>query len=529
MKQAFPIILITLFGALLRFWQLGEVPVGVTHDELGYIYNAYSIAQTSKNVFGETLPFITWMVAGGFPFLPVPIYLAAPVFWILPISAFAGRFLAALLGTIDIVLLYILVRQIFQHKPLALLSAIFLAISPWHIHFSRSAYDTNFSFFFFLLGIVLFLYEIKKGSKPIFSLSAFLLAIFSYRGMNIFFPALVLVLLLYGMKLIKMKRIQLITFLAGTCLIIFILLAVFFKYGTAYTAEANIFNNPKMQEDIDTQIREAKGPLWFRRLFLNKPMYIVDTLRDNYIRAFSPEFLFLYTEPSKIYTIWTRGRIYFLDAIFIVLGIVFLLKNHKKGAYTVIAFLLLSALPGMLGGMPYSARNLFMAAFLPILSAAGVLFFVKNQLSKGVKSLLIVVIILGYSYSVGSYLFDYYGRYAHYGAEPWNKSLKDVSFSILDDNQHEHAHVGTTSFGDFLQYAFYAQIHPTEVQDVWKMSNESIKGKIFSYKNVTFYPSCVDSIAKTDLYIVHAECNKDATPSSFIRDYQGNTVWKVYQ
>ena len=30
--------IIILLSAFLRFWQLGSIPVGVTHDEMGYIY-----------------------------------------------------------------------------------------------------------------------------------------------------------------------------------------------------------------------------------------------------------------------------------------------------------------------------------------------------------------------------------------------------------------------------------------------------------------------------------------------------------
>lgn len=79
-KPKIILIIIVTTASFLRFWQLGFVPVGVTHDELGYIYNSYSISQTGKNVFGEFLPFLTWLNIGGFPFLPVPIYISVPFF-----------------------------------------------------------------------------------------------------------------------------------------------------------------------------------------------------------------------------------------------------------------------------------------------------------------------------------------------------------------------------------------------------------------------------------------------------------------
>ncbi len=79
LKRHLVLFLILLLAIVLRFWQLGDVPYGVTHDEMGYIYNAYSISQTGKNVFSESFPFLTWMNMQGWPFLPLPIYLSVPL------------------------------------------------------------------------------------------------------------------------------------------------------------------------------------------------------------------------------------------------------------------------------------------------------------------------------------------------------------------------------------------------------------------------------------------------------------------
>jgi len=529
------LVTILVVAAFLRLWQLGAVPVGVTNDELGYIYNAYSVAKTGSNVFGEHLPFLTWMIKGSFPFLPVPIYFSVPFFWAFPLSAFTGRLPAAILGIIDVYLLYILVQQLFQKRNLALLSAFFLAISPWHLHFSRSAYDTNYSLFFFLLGLVLYIFEIEKKKMPFFSLLCFLLAIFSYRAMNIIFVPLVVVLFWYGYVALKIQKRQAVVFFTGVFVILLSLLVVILINGKGYTAEANIFNDPKMQESLDTQIREAKGPLFVRRLFLNKFTYAAYRLRENYLKGYSPDFLFLYTEPSKIYSIWSRGRIYFIDAIFIFLGIIYLYKEKRKQATFIFGMVLIGGLPGMLGGFPYSSRNFFLAAFLPLLVAGGVLFATEVRHT---KKLVIGVIIVMYLYSFGSYVFDYYGRYAYYGAEAWAKSLKDVSTIILSSRtKFNEIVVGRASFVDFIQYAFYTNLEPRQVQKSWKEQIPTNEGSIFKTQNVRFIPGCLNNSndfklgknVNSLLYFVHEECHKSATPSSQIRDYAGNTIWKVYE
>src|SRR3989344_1360808 len=433
-KKHFLLLLILLLAIFLRFWQLGLVPVGVTHDELGYIYNSYSISQTGKNVFGEFLPLLSWLYIGNFPFLPVPIYMSVPFFWFFGLSAFVGRLPSAILGTLDVFLLYILVKQIFNKTSLALLSALFLAISPWHLHFSRSAYDPNFALFFYLLGIVIFIYEVRSKKLPIFSVVAILFAIFSYRGMNIILFPLSLLLIWFGVTVLEMKRRQWTAFVIGIAGITASLFIVIMLNGKAYlTAEGSIFGDMRMQQEIDTQIREAQGPLVIRRIFLNKPMYIVSKLRENYVKGYSPEFLFLYTEPNKIYSIWSRGRIFFLDMIFIIPGIAYLYQVNKSAATFVVLLALIAGLPGMLGGLPYSARNLLLSTVFPVFAAGGILFVWRSTLISRIRPLVLSILIISYSYLLGSYLFDYYGRYAFYSGEAWFQSLKEASYTILEN------------------------------------------------------------------------------------------------
>ena len=536
-KKHFLLLLILLLAIFLRFWQLGLVPVGVTHDELGYIYNSYSISQTGKNVFGEFLPLLSWLYIGNFPFLPVPIYMSVPFFWFFGLSAFVGRLPSAILGTLDVFLLYILVKQIFNKTSLALLSALFLAISPWHLHFSRSAYDPNFALFFYLLGIVIFIYEVRSKKLQIFSVVAMLFAIFSYRGMNPIFPILVIALVWYGIAFLNMSRKQLVIFFVSVGFVVLVIASVILINGRAYTAEARIWEDPTMQENIDTQIREAQGPLFVRRLFLNKPVYVVNKLRENYIRAYSPEFLFLYTEPSKIYSIWSRGRIYFLDLVFIILGVAYLYKINKYKASFVLLLVLIGGLPGMIGGFMYSARNFFLSALFPILSAGGVLFLLRNVVVKKLRIIVIVVLVISYMYIFGSYLFDYYGKYAFYGGEAWVKSLKDISLLIADNKKkYDKIIIGQTSFGDFLQYAFYSKIDPIRVQDTWRDRKRG-RNISFSIENIVFTDACLDNGKegspsfekfRSVLYVVHDDCVNRATPSAFVKDYFGNTVWKIY-
>lgn len=528
-KEFILILSILLLGALLRLFKLGEVPPGITLDEMGYIFNSYSIAHSGKNVFGQLLPFLTWMVPNGFPFMPVPIYLSAPIFWVLDLTSTSARLISAILGIIDIYLLYFLVNQVFKNKSLALLSAFFLVISPWHLHFARSAYDHNYALFFYLLGIVLFIHEIKKSRLPLFSTISFLIAVSSYRGMSIIALPLFVLLFWYGWQVLLAKRRQLTVFLVGVLFIISSLLFVSLRYGDPYTAEGKaIFISPQIQPAIQKQIQEAEGPLFLRRIFLNKPLYVINTFRENYLKGYSFDFLFLHTEGSQIYSIWPRGRVYFIDLIFIILGITYLFKNYRKEALFVTVLFLVSGLPGAVGGSPFSARNFLMSIILPIFTAGGVLFFYNLKTFKNYKKILTVIFILVYSYALSSYLFDYYLRYPKIGGEAWGKGFKDLSLKILENkNQYGKIIVGPTTHGDFVEFAFYAKLKPEEVQNVWLKGERRHAGP-FAYKNIYFVPECVKVQEKNTLFITPSNCRKEE-PVDVIKDSFGNDIWKIYK
>jgi len=162
----------------------------------------------------------------------------------------------------------------------------------------------------------------------------------------------------------------------------------------------------------------------------------------------------------------------------------------------------------MIGGFPYSARNLFMSAIFPIFVASGVLFAYTLVKQAKLRILLMGFIILAYAYVFGGYLFDYYGRYAFYSGEAWVKSIKDISSLIEQEKgKYDKVVIGTTTFGDFIQYAFYAKVNPQEVQQAWKGRIQELQGPTFQMGNVSFVAGC---------FVYTKE------------DYPGNTVWEVY-
>ena len=117
---------ITLFAAILRFYQLGVHPSIIDGDE-GLLGMFAQSSQSGK----YANPFALWENFGAFYLQAV--YLCIRIFGN---TSFALRVLPAVSGTLAIPSLYLLSRQIAGRR-VAILSVFLLAISHTHIHFSR--------------------------------------------------------------------------------------------------------------------------------------------------------------------------------------------------------------------------------------------------------------------------------------------------------------------------------------------------------------------------------------------------------
>src|SRR3989338_3762364 len=117
-------------------------------------------------------------------------------------------------------------RTFSTSETIALLSAFFLAISPWHLQFSRVAFEANLGLFFSVLGIWLFLKFAQDNPLFIFpSLLSFLAGMYTFTGQRLFVPFILLVLAIQFRKqvfaqikiVLKTALITSILFWAKTC------------------------------------------------------------------------------------------------------------------------------------------------------------------------------------------------------------------------------------------------------------------------------------------------------------------------
>lgn len=92
------------------------------------------------------------------------------------VSEASARLMPALLGVATVPVLYTLVRIVFD-RPTAILAAVLLAVSPWHLYWSQNARFYTSLLLFFTLAIFLFYLGLERDRGVYFLLAAICLGL----------------------------------------------------------------------------------------------------------------------------------------------------------------------------------------------------------------------------------------------------------------------------------------------------------------------------------------------------------------
>ncbi len=132
-RVAFGLTIILILAAALRLYRLDSVPPGFQFDEAYNAIDAIGVLEGEWRIF--------FPANGGRE--PLYTYWQALLFALLGQNLFALRVASALVGVLTLPLAFGAIRYLFRDHPranaLGLLTAGFMAISFWHLHFSHYA------------------------------------------------------------------------------------------------------------------------------------------------------------------------------------------------------------------------------------------------------------------------------------------------------------------------------------------------------------------------------------------------------
>lgn len=446
-KQIILLVLIILLAAVLRIWQLDKVPVSLFGDELDSGYQAYSILKTGKDYSGNFLPINFKSLAEWRT--PFSIYLSVPTVAIFGISAWGVRLPNAIVGVLAILGLYLLVYEFTKNKILSLISAFLLAISPWHLQYSRTGFDGPEMVVLYIYGVYFLLTSFRGKNTLWLSAVCFALTPWAYNTAKLFLPlTLLMILIIWKDNLIKIAKGRLIwAIIIFSVITIPFAVTTIFGGGTERIQGISIFNDPTVIPQIgfdrlnDIQTRGGSNiqqASIFDKLFHNQITSYTKTFTDNYLQSFSTQFLFI--KGDSLNPRQSSGiELYKLDFIFLILGLIFLTTAQldKKIKLFLIFWLLMAPIPSALtqDGGDHATRLLLMLPVLIILIAFGIKFSYE-KINKNFKVLFAIILSIGYLASFIFYQHDYWIHYPWRSERWWHAGYEEAVKSAVEEGKN---------------------------------------------------------------------------------------------
>ncbi|MDP3988163.1 MAG: glycosyltransferase family 39 protein [Candidatus Levybacteria bacterium] len=480
-KYLFFLGFIIIIAAFLRLYNLSNVPPGVNRDEASIGYTAYSLILTGKDEYGHSFP-ISFQSFGDWK-LPFYIYTTAISVKLFGLSEFAVRFPSALFGIATVGLTYFLVLELFgtrektlrffsgqAQEKIALLTSFLLAISPWALHLSRVESESNTAVFLTVCGLFLFLKSIKNKHWFILpSLVLFALTYYTYAGNHIFTTLFVVGLfLLYKSEIIKNKW-------SYISIALFIALSGFIFYHTLFRADKtkisgiSIFGDPAVLHSKVELLRDehsSQSPV--AKAFHNPLSFGAERFFQNYLNAFSPDFLFIKGGTNSAHNIENFGNMYLVESIFLLFGLSYLLISKKgKEEKLILFWLFISPIAASITkDAPHTNRMFAIFPILPLICAIGIYWFVtqlkNNKLLKNVS-----IFIFGFLFFINFsiYMDRYYIHFPKEEAQSWGLGYKELN-NILSQKglKNKRVIISKPEESPYIFLLFYSKYDPAKYQ-----------------------------------------------------------------
>jgi len=477
----FIVIFISFF---VRFYRLSEFPISLSIDEVNIGHNAYSILKTGADEWGKAWPLAFKSVGDYKP--PVNVYLTVPSIAIFGLNEFAVRFPSAFLGSLTSLVLILLLLELGFSKKSALITGFWLAILPWHIHFSRASFEAITGLFLTIFAVWLFL-KWKNSQKFIYlfgSIVGFSLAVWAYHAQRAFVPLLFIFLLWLFRDSLKTNR-KIKSQLLLTIPVLVLFAAPFLKltFFTPAVKQRAMATSIMRESSLVKAIHHGQYSNLKELIFDNDFYLILRHWAGKYLNYFDPQFIFLSGMELTPKGYPSFGLLYGFDLAIFALGIWFLLKSKNKKLKQLASFWFFAGpIPASLTmNEQHPLRALvWLPSFAIILGAGFELVFawlkeLKAKLVFIAGYLLLIAVSLIYFYDL------YFYQFPKFHSEFWQYGFKDIAVYACEHKQQYDNVIISETFGSFgptitgIPYSyvlFYCQYDPAKfVADGRKIDN----------------------------------------------------------
>ncbi len=357
----------------MRIYRLADIPNGFHVDEASIGYNARCMLETGRDEHGEILPI--YFKAFGEQKNPVFIYACVPVIGVLGPEIFSVRLTSALFGAMTVFVTGLLGAAI-RSRWCGVIAAALLAVSPWHFHFSRIAFEAISLPLFITLAVWLLILADRRPKLMVAAALPFAIAVYCYAIAKLFVPLLLVGFVALRWRWLGQHRRHAIT--AAALLFVLVVPNIILSIqGRAQARFSRLYigTNPSSLEAGSNAWKETilgrHGPEWIRE---SPTAATAAVFVGNYRKHLSPDFLLLNgdTNPRHNPGGGMLARTEFFAA---VLGVIALGVGFRRWSNVfMLWWLVVAPIPASLTaqGIPHAVRTLSLLPLLQILAAIGI-------------------------------------------------------------------------------------------------------------------------------------------------------------
>jgi hypothetical protein len=498
----------------MGFYGLCRIPPGMSHDELDFINNGYSLVRTGRDLYGDSLH----LTVGRRGIVVLPALLSGVFTGIFGLTQFWSKFPGALLGILDVVLIYTISWQYFRHRLAAFWTGLAFTLSPWAILLSRSMFDPTVCLFLFLAAIFVLL-RARRLPAALAGFFLLTLGLWSYYGALFFYLPLFLLFVYIKRSTLKTRGQYLALMLLAIGLLIY-------YSGTlpavGRSGELLFQQLPDISAQVvfDRSYSTSSPPV--NQMFINKATVFFHRLAANYLEAFNPRMLFVDGDPNRQFGMWGRGELVFWELPLIVLGIYWAFIKYRRSAVKLLAILLIAPLTTALSSRIFATRSLLLFPVLLLFSGLG--FTKLFSLSRKISLIFVAVYLL----SAAAGLHQYFIRYPVYAAAQWFDYERSLS-EYLTDISVPVVILTPENRPLFYQYYFYTQPDLRKVQSA--LANASATSSI-RFQNIDFLPGCQRPASPSGILVIHTGCYPDpsgAADTIKTADKSDRVFWYIFK
>lgn len=507
--KLFFLTIVILLGFLMRFFKLSEFPVQLSHDEISQLYDAISIAQTGRDVYGNFMPFIFPSVGDFKP--PFYTYLTSIFYMILGGGEAVIRLASALFGLLMIPAVYFFTLRLLNNYKIAQVAAFFTAIAPFEIFFSRKSFENGAGILLILIGFsLLFVYfENKRLLWFYLAIIAFAAAMYTYFSHAIITPLILIAFMIIFRRQFKDYK----KLLGPISLLIVLIFPLIFVVSTNPGAKFRsqtvfIIQDVNLGKNIDyvqTSNRIISLSLKYKTIF--------DYSLNRYLTQFDPIYLFAKGLDFTDQGLLGMGPLFLIQLPLLILGLVYLVKdtNFVLQKRFIGAWVLLGMLPSGLTFESFSPHRVVMVfTMLNIIGAVGFIWAIQLIRRFNKWNLVLVGFLIIFTYNFIYFLHMYSINFPFEKSQNIQYPFKQIALFAWSQYDNYETVIFDPQFGDVspmigvgshYYLAYYGNYPPAKFQSEYRVGSKprEILFDKFSIRQV-YWPT--DKDLKNTLFIV---------------------------